>query len=93
MRTQTTNNTWHKTITRCTILIGGMVLASQATTAQPAGVFPEGGSDMQVAQLRGDISQAETTVWNVDFSRHTIVKSDQISHIVDQYDSEGQLTM
>lgn len=48
---------------------------------------------MQVAQLRGDISQAETTVWNVDFSRHTIVKSDQISHIVDQYDSEGQLTM
>lgn len=59
--------------------------------AQPAGVFPDGGSDAQVAQLTADARQAETTIWSVDFSRHTITKAGIMLHTLDVYDEKGLL--
>lgn len=71
------------------LLCGAMALDAQA---QPIGVFPEGGNDAQAAQLADYPASAETWIWSVDYSHHTVVKKDFISHIIDEYDSNGMET-
>ncbi len=59
--------------------------------AQPAGVNPIGGSDAITAELAHGVHFAETVTWGVDFSHHTIVKTSQSSHTIDEYDENGCL--
>lgn len=67
-------------------------LAAAPAAAQPFGVFPAGGSDAQVAELRGDVSTVETHVWQVDFSQRTIKKSGLIAHTIDNFTAGGMIS-
>ncbi|MDD7724593.1 MAG: hypothetical protein PUJ24_02890 [Bacteroidales bacterium] len=66
---------------------------SVVALAQPAGVCPMGATDVATAQLRGRVMTVECETWSVDFSRHTVVKSDKTAHTVVKYGERGELTM
>lgn len=83
-----TNSLFHAVIATAAAMSLAM---PEQSFAQPLGVFPAGGCDAQVAQLRGGVKTVETHYWEVDFSQRTIKKASLISHTEDTYLEDGMI--
>lgn len=67
-------------------------LSVSVVQAQPPGVSPLGVSDAVTAQLSGNVSSVRLTAWNVDFSRHTIERAEQVADARTTYDGNGMVS-
>lgn len=73
-----------------TILLAATLLCGKAA-AQPAGVNPEGATDLMTAQLVGGVTSVKSTTWSVDYSRHTVVKAQQTVRTAETYGPDGNI--
>ncbi len=79
------------TMTKLLTMLMAAASLCDTALAQPAGVNPEGATDLMTAQLAGGVTSVKSITWSVDYSRHTVVKAQQTVCTADTYGPDGNI--